>query len=247
MPWFFHALDRQPLAARPELPGAAAHLRPVGLNRSLGLKSLDDRDDLPIYGSQPRVAIRPHSRETDRIRILVHDRREVTTAGFRQFLRVAVRRHLELVRGLARNVAKAQPWRVDGKAWHLSQKGIAPAQPPQWQPMTLVELLGRLTRGVPGATVDWSRKSTVLVLTRDGRVLARVASTLRPGLRVSVPVPVGRFTPTAVEGLGLQPRVVTANNRAQVEFWLSSPNQLAAAALARLLAGVAPESAGQED
>jgi len=60
------------------------------LDAQLGLKTLDERSDLPIYGSEPRVEVRSRADGFDAVVLYVHDRREIDTPAFRRFVRAAV-------------------------------------------------------------------------------------------------------------------------------------------------------------
>ena len=136
---------------------------------------------------------------------------------------------------MARDAAKAQPWKVDGKAWHLSQKSLSPRQPPQWKPMTLVELIGRMVKARPDARPDWARKSAVCLLDKQERLLGRVITHDRHGLRVEICTPAGAYSPTRIDGLGLQPRIDRRKGFDWVIFVVQSLEQVDAARLAGLL------------
>jgi len=235
VPWFLHALTgaRWLLDLNFRVPRRT--FAEGELNRKLGLKTLDDRNDLPIYGNEPRVKIRPHPGDTDRIRILIHDEAEVASKGFRDFLKTATRCYLTFVRSLARDVARAQPWRVDGKAWHLSQKSLSPTQPPQWNPMTLVELIGRMSRVRTDLTADWARKSAVCLVDRSGATVARIGTNARHGIQVDVSVPCGVISAAKIEKLGLTPRIERGRPIDRVQFLVQSLDQVAGDALSAVL------------
>jgi len=235
VPWFLHALTgaRWLLDLNFRVPRRT--FAEGELNKKLGLKTLDDRSDLPIYGNEPRVKIRPHPGETDRIRILIHDEAEVASKGFRDFLKTAMRCYLTQVRSLARDVARAQPWRVNGKAWHLSQKSLSPTQPPQWKPMSLVELIGRMSRSRTDLNVDWGRKTAVCLVDRSGSAVVRIATNSRHGLQVDVSVPGGLISATRIEKLGLTPRIERGRPVDRVQFLVQTLDQVDGDALAAVL------------
>jgi len=68
------------------------------LDEALGLKTLDERDDLEVYGDWARVDVRRRSDGWDAVVLYVHDREEIDTAAFRQFIRRAVRAYLDGLR-----------------------------------------------------------------------------------------------------------------------------------------------------
>jgi len=217
------------------------------LASQLALKTLDERDDLPVYGREPRVRIRPTAGDMDSVRLLIHDLREINTPAFRKFLRTAVRCYLQHVRSLARDVARAQPWKVDGRAWHLSQKSIPPTQPPQWQPMTLIDLIGRMSRARPDCTVDWGRKSAVCFVDRAGGRVARITTHVRSGLVVEVPVRSGTISPAELSGLGLGLGIDPRGERATIRFEIAVPDQADPRLLSKLLQVASPEASPSAD
>ncbi len=217
------------------------------LASQLALKILDERDDLPVYGREPRVRIRPAAGDMDSVRLLVHDLREIKTPAFRNFLQTAVRCYLQHVRGLARDVARAQPWKVNGRAWHLSQKSISPTQPPQWEPMTLIELTGRMSRARPDCSVDWGRKSAVCLIDRSGGRVARITTNVRNGLVVEVPVRSGAISPAELSGLGVGLRIEPRGASATIRFEITAPDQADARLLSKLLQVASAEASPGAD
>ncbi len=65
------------------------------LDAQLGLKTLDERDDLETYGDWARVDVRPRRGGLDAVVVYVHDKQEIDTPGFRRFIKEAVKAYLE--------------------------------------------------------------------------------------------------------------------------------------------------------
>ncbi len=88
--WFLHALTGGEwlLELYFRVPPGTFNSR--RLEAQLGLKRLDERDDLPIYGNEPRVEVRRRADGFDAVAVYVHDRREIDTPAFRRFVREAV-------------------------------------------------------------------------------------------------------------------------------------------------------------
>jgi excinuclease ABC subunit A len=61
------------------------------LDAQLGLKTLDEREDIQAYGDWARVDVRPRQIGMEAIVIYVHDRAEIDTPAFRRFIREAVK------------------------------------------------------------------------------------------------------------------------------------------------------------
>jgi len=64
------------------------------LNAQLGLKTLDEREDLQAYGNWARVDVRPRQDGWDAVVVYVHDKAEIDTPAFRRFVKRAVRAYL---------------------------------------------------------------------------------------------------------------------------------------------------------
>ena len=56
-------------------------------NRKLGLKTLDEREDLQTYGNWPRVETRTRQGGHDAVVVYVHDLQEIDTPAFRKFIK----------------------------------------------------------------------------------------------------------------------------------------------------------------
>lgn len=202
VPWFCHCLTggRWLLDVYLRLPRGV--FKEADVTKKLALKTLDDRDDIEAYGQTARVQLRPVMQTMDSIRILIHDKKEIATPAFKAFLAAAWKAYIGMVTGLAKSAEDAEPWKTDGKAWHLSQKCIRTG-PIQWKPMELLAIIGRITKTLPKIKVDWSGKVLVDLRMDDGRRVARIVTHRPDGLRVEIFVPPGRFTPTQIEKLGM--------------------------------------------
>jgi len=97
--WFLHALTggQWLIELYFRVPPATFQWRK--LNDELGLKTLDEREDLPIYGDWARVDVRRRRDGLDAVAIYVHDRREINTPAFRRFIRQAARAYLDWAAG----------------------------------------------------------------------------------------------------------------------------------------------------
>jgi excinuclease ABC subunit A len=67
----------------------------IELDERLGLKPLDEREDLPTYGDWSRVDVRPRRDGLDAVVVYVHDKKEIDTPAFRKFVKQAARVYLK--------------------------------------------------------------------------------------------------------------------------------------------------------
>ncbi len=228
VPWFFHAVTGGEWLLDVTFRVPAGTFRLSEVVRQVGLKKLDDRPDLPIYGQWQRVRMRHATRQWDCFCMQIHDRREIDTPGMRQFIRTAVAAYLKLAKAAKESAEELQPWTKDGRAWHLSQQGIPVHHHKQWGPATLVDLLGRIGKLVPGLRIDWGNKVS-LRLTKPGvkSFYIRVGTSHAYGIRVGVLCPAGTMTPARIDRLGLQPEIARRNAAADiVSFWVQRMSQV---------------------
>ncbi|MGB9626962.1 MAG: hypothetical protein ACPMAQ_19075, partial [Phycisphaerae bacterium] len=249
-PWFFHALTGGEWLLDVTLRVPANTFTSSELVRLIGLRKLDDRPDLPIYGQLQRVRIRRPDRQWDCIRIQIHDRKEIDTPGMRQVIRTCVRAYLKAVRRAQYPAVLLRVRERDCRISHLSQSSISPDFVKEWQPPTLLELLGRIGRLVPGVQVDWSNRVFLRLRIPDRRLLPiRIGTSHAYGLCVRVPCPAGTVTPVCVDRLGLSPEIVRRRRAFDVvSFWVQRMDQVDRQqfrTLIRLWAGEIPPDSAQ--
>src|SRR5262249_39634063 len=106
----------------------------------------------------------------------------------------------------------------------------------QWKPMELVSFIGRISKLVPGAVVDWSGKVVVDIRAEANRRVARVVTNRADALRVDIWAPQGRFTPTQGERLGVRQEIRhPGSSGAEVTFWFRSMDQIDLTLLSEVL------------
>ena len=236
-PWFLHARTGGAwlLDATFRVPVRAFSVAEV--RRLIPLRVLDDCDEIPVYGRDPRVTVRHSGLHTDDIRILVHSKKEIATPGCRQFVKLAVKAYQRLVRRMAEDVALRQPWKVNGRSWHLSQQMITKSDQKLWKGSLIVELLGRFKKIDPAIAEDWTRK-VMVVLSHPNvpGVWARLITNQAYGVRVEVQCGRGQFTPALVERLGLDVHIRHMRGHVdQVQFWVQKIAQCDAVQFERLV------------
>jgi excinuclease ABC subunit A len=183
----------------------------------------------------------------DQVRVLVHDRQEIATPAFRAFLSRALRAYLAHVASLADDEADPEPWKTDGKAWHLSQKSIPPREPKLWKPMALATFLGMVRKATPEVEALWDRKAFVELTARNGRRMGKIITNKGGALRVDLHVPRGRFTPTQVEHLGRQQEFARpGSSGAELTFWFQELHEIHGRQLGCVLQAAAEPIANSE-
>jgi excinuclease ABC subunit A len=239
-PWFCHFLtgfaDLLEVAIRVPRKSFDEH----SLRRRLGIATLDERRDLPIYGQYERVRVRElrgMAGDWDDIRLSLRDMKDIKKAAVRAFLKeagAAYRKHVEVN---AKTPELSEPWKVDGRQWHLSQKSMSRVQVARWKPELLVLLIGQLQKLRPDLRFDWSAKTAVLIY-RPGvpAHVGKIVTNMGRGLRVELRAPRHLLTPLMVEGLGDDPMIRAYENNDWVEFWIPSAAKINAARLRDIFA-----------
>jgi excinuclease ABC subunit A len=230
--WFMHALTgaRWLLQVYVRVPIGTFHERK--LIDQLAVKTLDERTDLPIYGQGSRVVLRKSSRSFEDVRLHLHDFKDVDKAAFESFLRQAAQAYFQMVERTQSAPDKGEPWKTDGRQWHLSQRGITKQYDVLWKPTALVELLGRFNKLVPDIETIWTGKVAIALRTAgQGRPFGSIVTNQRWGLRVELKVPRSSFTFVQVDRLGKEPKIHPREDHDVVQFWVqrltdNDPSQL---------------------
>ena len=151
--------------------------------------------------------------------------KDVNQAGFRSFFKKSAKAYSD---HLANHKAKpelVEPWKVDGKSWHLSQKSMSARQIPRWQPTFLLGLIGRFKSLEPNLVEDWKNKTAVQLHTPDGARRAKIVTNMGRGLRVELAAPPNLITPALADRLGEGVEIKRRGRADCVIFWLASLQQ----------------------
>ncbi|MCL2330658.1 MAG: hypothetical protein FWC56_05090, partial [Phycisphaerae bacterium] len=185
------------------------------------------------------VNVRHSGRLTDDIRILVHNKEEIATAGMREFIQGAFKAYQRLIRKLADDVAVRQPWRMAGKTWHLGQQMINKRSELLWRGTLIAEFLGRVKKLEPRIEEDWTRKVMVVLEHPDiAGIWGRLITNHPHAMRIEFRTRRGQFTPALIEKLGLDATIrPMRGNEDQVQFWLQNMKQCDVGQLTDLVRG----------
>jgi len=235
-PWFFHARTGGVWLLDVTFRVPARAFSNAEVRRLIPLKTLDEMNELPIYGKEPRVNVRHSGRLTDDVRILIHSKKEIATADCREFIKRAFQAYQRLIRKMGEDVEMRQPWKVNGRQWHLSQQMLSKNTEKLWRGSLIVEMLGRLKKMVPEIREDWTRKVMVVLQHPEvPGVWARFITNQANAMRVEVHCARGQFTPALIDKLGIDPVIRHLSHHDQVQFWLQKSQQCDQEQLERLV------------
>ena len=239
--WFLHALtgDEWLLTLKFRVPRNTFHEE--ALQRDLGLRSLDDLDELPVYGRSDRVRVKSLKGPWQEVTITVHWLKEIDTPAFRKFLDQASRAYLDRTTTKKLDLKELTPWKVLGRKWHLSRKGFPNDKRVAWEPGVLERLFEVLERALPSAQVDWSNKQVVYFeLPAEGAVRAAVHTKRRAGVDLTLSCPTGKFALGRIAQFGSEREIVPdGKGREEIKIRFDAPHQLQTDDLQKLLAEAA--------
>lgn len=221
VPWFLHALTGGEWILDLLIRTPANKIKQRPLQEALGLKTLNDRDDIHRYGDEQRVRVRRIQNGLDQTRVMVFDKKEINTATFRAFLKTAVAAYLAHVDSLADKGKSAEPWKEDGKAWHMSQKIMKPGKRKKWTSMDLTLLVGQIQRILPKAKILWDRKVFVEIVNDAGERICKIITHQATAMRIDVHLQRGALTDDQVRGLGYEQEFQRpGTNNAELSFFV---------------------------
>ena len=220
--WFLHALTGDEWLLKLNFHVPKNTFQQAKLAEQLNLTSLDDLDEIQVYGRGPRVQVVNRNGPWQEVSITLHWHKEMNTPAFRKFLNEAQGAFLRTTTDAGVSIEDKMPWKVLGKKWHLSRKGFPTNQRVDWAPEVLERLVEILEAAVPGSEVDWTGKATVTVTPAkaDG-AWASIATKRRAGLDLTLTSPPGRFAFGRIANFGSE-REITLNKKGseliQIQF-----------------------------
>jgi excinuclease ABC subunit A len=208
--WFLHALTGDEWLLTLRFRVGRNIFDEETLSAALALKSLDDLDELPVYGRGNRVRVKNLKGPWQEVTVTVHWLREIDTPAFRCFLEKAVKSYLARTQAAPLKIEDLTPWKVLGKKWHLSRKGFPSGKRVRWEPEVLDQLANALQGVLAGAKIDWTGKQVVYIY-RPGteEPWATLQTKRRGGIDLALFGPAGRFALGRIASLGREREIVT--------------------------------------
>jgi excinuclease ABC subunit A len=202
-PWFLHAHTALEWVVRLVFRVARHTFRQEELARRLGLRPLDEIEELPVYDQRQRVQVSNRKGPWQEVSLLVHSRQEIATPAFRQFLQQAVASFQTQCQRLQTRPEDVMPWKVHGQRWHLSDKGFPIGQRPQWERTLLTRLLELVQQVEPQLEIVWNNREYItLKVPGIGRGWAQWRTKEIYGLDCRFLGKPGQFNLSQLEGIG---------------------------------------------
>ena len=178
------------------------------LDARLGLIPLDDLEEIPVYGREPRVKARDLKTAWQEVTIKVWKKSEIDTPAFRKFLTQALASYLKLSKVESANPDDLMPWKQLGRKWHLMRKGLPGSGRVPWEFGLLEKLLPVVEEACSHCEVDYGIRSKINWTRRsDGKTIAELHTKRSDGVDLVVYAPAGKITIGAIAALGASQEV----------------------------------------
>jgi excinuclease ABC subunit A len=245
--WFLHALTGDEWLLTLKMRVTRNTFDADKLAGDLALKSLDDLDELAVYGRGDRVRVKNLKGPWQEVTVTVHWLREIDTPAFRTFLSRAAKSYLARTQAVPLNVDDLTPWKVLGKKWHLSRKGFPSGKRVRWDAEVLERLADALVKAVPEARVDWTGKQVVhFYRPNSEEPWATLQTKRRSGIDLALYGATGHFALGKIAGLGRDREIIaTAGKPDQIRIRVDDTAQVHDSAFVHFLkvhAQAAPHS-----
>jgi excinuclease ABC subunit A len=215
--WFFHAITAETWLLKMKFRVARGTFRREELVPRLGLATLNQMDELPIYGNQPRTKVRSSRGHWQDVEIRAHSWQEIDTPGFWHFLEEAVAGFLKVANQSSKTLEDLTPWKQLGQRWHFMRKGFSPGRTISWPMELLTELHQMLVETVPKGEFLWNNKQLVHLYDHDGRHPWISIQTKKPeSVVLFISGPRGCTTLGRVSELGYQPTLDSTNPKREI-------------------------------
>lgn len=202
--WFLHATTQDENLLWLSFRVAKGTFSRAALERGLKLARVNDLPGLRIYNQVDRIRHVMDYGPWQYVSFGVHTLKEIDTPFFRTFLRTAMDAFHANLSEIADDVERFMPWKIDGRAWHLSDKGFPPRKKAQWDRALLPKLVALLESQATEAVVRWNNQLLVSFKLPGCRgVWASIYTKNPEHLGLELLGPAGRFNLARLEVLGV--------------------------------------------
>ena len=201
--WFFHALTGDEWLLTLKFRVKKNTFNEVDLSEQLGLREVDDIDELAVYGRSRRVRVKNLKAPWQEVSVTVHWLSDIETEAFRTFMQKAIASFMAHPAQSNSKPEDVMPWKVLGRKWHLSRKGFPSGKRVAWTADTLDSLLTTIESALPDAEVEWGQRQIVsFTIPSQSKPLVSVHTKRRAGIDVTLTAPAGQITLGQVSDLG---------------------------------------------
>ena len=163
--WFLHAMTGHEAYVKLCFRVRRNTFKQDTLTKSLALRPLSDYPGHEGYSRDHRVEVTNERGATQSVVVTLVKEAEADLTPFQFFLMESVKSYLSLAtsENIAARVEEAMPWKRDGEAWHLGDKGFLPSKPPKWDKAVLTAFLALIRKVEPKLKITWDVKDAFTV------------------------------------------------------------------------------------
>ena len=161
--WFLHAMTGDEWLVTLKFRVARNKFKKGELVERLNLVPLNEIDELPVYGSDPRVKCKNLRGPWQEVQLRIAALAEIERPEFRRFLEECVAGFEKITKRKELKPADIMPWTVLGEKWHLARKGFPPGKPAKWDVKVLEKLCKLLSKTAQDSEFDWKNQQVVHV------------------------------------------------------------------------------------
>jgi excinuclease ABC subunit A len=206
--WFFHAHTNMEWLVRLIFRVGKNTFKQEDLDRKLGLPTLNDTPGVEVYSNEPRVHVANRKGPWQEVWMLVHQRSEIDTPAFGEFLQQAVGSYHDTLRRMNTKPEDVMPWKVNGERWHLGEKGFPAGAKLQWDRTLLPQLLDLLRKLEPKLEIRWDNRAFISVHVPEvNRAWAQLKTKEADALYCRFVGKPGQFNLHQIEKFGLEPQL----------------------------------------
>jgi excinuclease ABC subunit A len=157
--WFLHAITGEAWLLKLKFRTSRRVFQQQELVQRLGLKTLNQMDDVPVYGNRPRVRCKNLRGPWQEVEVRVYTLEEIDTPEFWTLVDEAAEGFFKLT--TSTNPEDAMPWKKLGQKWHLMRKGFPPRKRVHWKMEVLEQLCDLLSEAEPEGQFHWTNQQVV--------------------------------------------------------------------------------------
>ncbi|NLX55306.1 MAG: excinuclease ABC subunit UvrA [Planctomycetaceae bacterium] len=167
--WFFHAITGEAWLLKMKFRVAHNTFERQDLLQRLPLKTLNQLEEVPLYGNEPRVKCRSLRGPWQEIQITAHSWAEIDTPEFWSFVEEAVAGFQEYTQLTELKLEDHMPWKKLGQRWHFLRKGFSPGKRILWEVEVWEELYELLRQCAPDGQFLWNNQVLVHLVLKSQR------------------------------------------------------------------------------
>ncbi len=200
--WFFHAITGETWLLKLKFRVAKSTFRRQELIDRFQFKTLNQMDELPIYGNEPRVKCRSLRGPWQEVQINAHTWDEIDTPEFWSFLEESVAGFQKFTMLTELKPEDHMPWKKLGQRWHFMRKGFPSGKSIMWDLAVWEELYEMLHELAPDGQFLWNNQILVHLYLAGQRDPWVTINTKRPqSLDLTLTGPKGLVTLGRLAGL----------------------------------------------